>query len=63
MLGVDSASQVLEGNSSCRGTLGLGQGLLRVDRCCRNCSTQGGALAEGCEGLDRCMGLGRYILG
>ena len=39
--GVGDAGQVPKGNSSCTGTLGLGEGLLRVERCCRCCSTQG----------------------
>ena len=49
-----------DGNSSCLGLmLGVEKGLLRVDRCCRSCSTQEEVLVEGiCEGLDRCMGLG-----
>ena len=58
MLGVGGAGGVPEGNSSCMGTLGSGEGLLSADRCCRVCSTQRGALAEGCDGLGRCSGLG-----
>ena len=59
VLSVGGTGRVPEGNSSCTGlTLGLGEGLLRADRCCRSCSTEVKALAKGIsEGLGRCISL------
>ena len=47
--GVEGAGQVPEGSSmSTVLTLGIGEGLLRADRCCSGCSTHGReVLAEG----------------
>ena len=60
VLCVGGAGQVPEGNSSCMAlTLGLEEGLLRVDRCCRSCSTHWEVLAEGnCKGFGKCTDLG-----
>ena len=59
MPGVGGAGQVPESNLNCMGTLGLGEGLLRVDKLL----VTGVALAEGCEGLGRCAGLGMQLGG
>ena len=65
MSGVEGTGQVPESNVMSIGlTLGIWEGLFRVDRCCSICLTHGReALADGCEDLGRCVGLGMQCRG